>query len=64
MKQAGLTKAIIVSNSSHIRRSLVLAHNIGMNASGAPAPMADNTYLTAKQYIREGVAMLSLAFKN
>lgn len=62
MKQTGLSKAIIVSNASHIRRSLVLAHNIGMNASGAPAPMANNTYLTAKQYVREGVAMLSLAF--
>lgn len=64
MKQAGLTKAIIVSNSSHIRRSLVLAHNIGMNASGAPAPMANNTYLTAKQYLREGAAMLSLGFSK
>lgn len=64
MKQAGLTKAIIVSNSSHIRRSLVLAHNIGMNASGAPAPMANNAYLTAKQYLREGAAMLSIAFSR
>ncbi|MEG6584607.1 YdcF family protein [Dendrosporobacter sp. 1207_IL3150] len=64
MKQNGLKKAIIVSNTSHIRRSLVLAHNLGMEASGAPAPMANNYYLTAKQYVREGAAMISLLVFN
>ena len=60
MRQKGWNYAIIVSNASHIRRSLVLAQNIGLDASGAPAPMADNYLLTAKQYAREGAAMISL----
>ncbi|WP_371361469.1 hypothetical protein SRRS_28680 [Sporomusa rhizae] len=60
MREHGLRQAIIVSNSSHIRRSLVLAQQLGIEASGSPAPMADNAYLTAKQYAREGAAMLSL----
>ncbi len=60
MREHGLRQAIIVSNASHIRRSLVLAQQLGIEASGSPAPMADNAYLTAKQYAREGAAMLSL----
>ncbi|MDD4601991.1 hypothetical protein SDC9_27479 [bioreactor metagenome] len=64
MLEEGLESAIIVSNASHIRRSLVLARNLGIKATGAPAPMADNTYLTAKQYAREGAAMLSLLILN
>lgn len=60
MREHGLSQAIIVSNASHIRRSLVLAQQLGIEASGSPAPMADNAYLTAKQYAREGAAMLSL----
>lgn len=60
MKEAGLSKAVIVSNASHIRRSLVIAQQLGLNATGAPAPMANNVYLTTKQYAREGAAMLSL----
>lgn len=60
MKEHGLEQAIIVSNASHIRRSLILAQHLGINATGAPAPMADNPYLTAKQYAREGAAMVSL----
>lgn len=55
-----LNTAIIVSNASHIRRSLVLANNLGIKASGAAAPMADNAYLTAKQYLREGAAMVAV----
>lgn len=64
MIQQGLERAIIVSNASHIRRSLVLARNLGIKATGAPAPMADNAYLTAKQYAREGAAMASLLIFN
>lgn len=60
MNERGLKRAIIVSNASHIRRALVLARNIGLEATGAPAPMANNAYLTAKQYIREGAAMFAL----
>lgn len=60
MREQGFRQAIIVSNASHIRRSLVLAQQLGIEASGSPAPMADNAYLTAKQYAREGAAMLSL----
>lgn len=60
MLERGLARAIIVSNASHIRRALVLANNLGINATGAPAPMANNPYLTAKQYAREGAAMVSL----
>lgn len=64
MKEHGLEQAIIVSNASHIRRSLILAQHLGINATGAPAPMADNPYLTAKQYAREGAAMVSLLILN
>ncbi|HWR43803.1 YdcF family protein [Sporomusa sp.] len=64
MRDQGFRQAIIVSNSSHIRRSLVLAQQLGIEASGSPAPMADNAYLTAKQYAREGAAMLSLLVFN
>lgn len=64
MRQHGLNKAIIVSNASHIRRSLVLARELDLPASAAPAPMADNPYLLVKQYIREGAAMLFLPFSR
>ena len=62
MRQHGLQKAIIVSNASHIRRSLVLARELELPARAAPAPMADNLYLLVKQYVREGAAMLLLPF--
>lgn len=64
MKEHGLNQAIIISNASHIRRSLVLAQNLGINASGSSAPMANNYLLTAKQYAREGAAMISLLVFN
>ena len=64
MREHGFRHAIIVSNASHIRRSLVLAQQLGIEASGSPAPMADNAYLTTKQYAREGAAMLSLLVFN
>lgn len=64
MTAHGLKRAIIVSNSSHIRRSLALARTLGLEATGAPAPMANNAYLTTKQYLREGAAMLALTIFN
>jgi uncharacterized SAM-binding protein YcdF (DUF218 family) len=60
MQENNLKTAIIVSNASHIRRSLIVAQNLGINATGAPAPMANNVYLTTKQYIREGAAIAVL----
>lgn len=60
MKQQNLETAIIVTNASHIRRSLLLARNIQLSATGSAAPMADNIYLTAKQYLREGAATFSV----
>lgn len=60
MQENNLKTAIIVSNASHIRRSLILAQNQGISATGAPAPMADNLYLTTKQYVREGAAIVVL----
>lgn len=56
------SSAIIVSNASHIRRALALASQLGMNATGSAAPMADNLYLTTKQYVREGAAMVTMLF--
>lgn len=64
MHEQGFKTAIIVSNSSHIRRSLVIAHNLGIQATGAPAPMSKNIYLTTTQYLREGAAMATLLFKD
>ncbi|MDR3590305.1 MAG: YdcF family protein [Negativicutes bacterium] len=61
MQAEGLKKAIIVSSASHIRRSLALAKQLEMDVSGAPAPMAENFYLTTKQYLREGAAMVVFA---
>lgn len=63
MAARGFKSAVIVTNASHIRRCLFLAKQLGMSASGAPAPMADNLYLTAKNYLREGAAMLALTFR-
>lgn len=61
MRELGLEKAIIVSNASHIRRALILARNVGLEASAAAAPMAgNNTYLLVKQYAREGAAVFLL----
>ena len=60
MQNHGFNSAIIVSNTSHMRRALKLAHDLGIKASGSAAPMANNPYLTTKQYLREGAAMLSL----
>lgn len=57
MENRGLATAIIVSNASHLHRSLILARYLGMEVSAAPAPMV-GVYLTAKQYLREAAAMV------
>lgn len=62
MEKEGFQTAIIVSNSSHMRRSLIVAHNLGIQASGAPAPMPNNIYLTTTQYLREGAAVATLLY--
>jgi Uncharacterized conserved protein len=64
MAAYGYRTALIVSNASHIRRTLVLARNLGIEASAAPAPMPDSLYLRARQYLREGAAMIALPFRK
>jgi len=60
MTKHGFQKALIVSNASHICRALALAKLLHINASADPAPMPASVYLTTKQYLREGAAMLTL----
>jgi uncharacterized SAM-binding protein YcdF (DUF218 family) len=62
MANHGYRTALIVSNASHIHRSLVLARELGLEASGAPAPMPDSLYLRIRQYLREGAGMVALTF--
>lgn len=64
MNDNGFKTAIIVSNSSHMRRSLVIAHSLGLQATGSPAPMSGNIFLTTTQYLREGAAMTTLLVKD
>ena len=63
MQEQGWKNTIIVSNTSHMRRALIIAQHLGMSATGAPAPLPDNAYFTAKQYFREGAALLALSVK-
>ncbi|MDU2065243.1 MAG: YdcF family protein [Sporomusaceae bacterium] len=62
MEEMNCHNAIIVSNTSHIHRALLLANQIGLEATGAPAPLPNNIYFTAKQYAREGAAAAALLF--
>lgn len=64
MVQNGFRTALIVSNASHIRRTLLLARDLGLEASAAPAPMPDSLYLRVRQYVREGAAMMSLVLSR
>ena len=64
MVRGGQQRAIIVSSASHIRRALFLAKQLDMDVSGAPAPMPQNPFLTLRQYLREGAAMVSLTLLN
>lgn len=62
MASHGYRTALIVSNASHIHRSLVLARELGLEAVAGPAPMPDSLYLRVRQYLREGAAMIALTF--
>lgn len=64
MAERGYRKALIVSNASHVRRTLVLARDLGMEAAAAPAPMPDNISLRVRNYLREGAAMVALFFSR
>ncbi len=64
MAAHGYRRAIIVSNASHMHRTLVLARDLGLEATAAPAPMPDSLYLLARNYLREGAAMVALAFRR
>ncbi|MDT8900591.1 YdcF family protein [Anaeroselena agilis] len=64
MAARGYRRAIIVSNASHIHRSLVLARDLGLEASAAPAPMPDGLYLKVRNYLREGAAMAALTLRR
>lgn len=64
MAAQGYRRAIIVSNASHVHRSLVLARDLGLEASAAPAPMPDGLYLKVRNYLREGAAMAALALRR
>lgn len=55
--QQGWNSSIIVTNQSHVFRSLLLARQLELQATGAAAPMADNFLLLVKQYLREGLAI-------
>jgi uncharacterized SAM-binding protein YcdF (DUF218 family) len=64
MAAQGYRKAIIVSNASHVYRTLVLARDLGLEASAAPAPMPDSLPLKVRNYLREGAAMAALALQR
>jgi uncharacterized SAM-binding protein YcdF (DUF218 family) len=61
MQQQGWQTALIVTNPFHIYRSLVIAKQIGLQATAASAPSRDNPALnilvTSKQYLRESLAV-------
>lgn len=60
MLENNLHSAIIVSNTSHMHRALLIARHLGMDVTGSPASLPDNVYLTAKQYVREGAALVAM----
>ena len=56
----GLSQVIVVTNRSHVFRSLYLARLQGLSASGAAAPMSERLGATVYQFARESAAVLSL----
>jgi uncharacterized SAM-binding protein YcdF (DUF218 family) len=64
MAAQGYRRAIIVSNASHVHRTLVLARDLGLEASAAPAPMPDSLPLKVRNYLREGAAMAAMALRR
>ena len=60
LREKDLNQVIVVTNRSHVFRSLYLARLHGLDASGGAAPMSDRPLASAYQFFREGVAVLSL----
>ena len=60
LRSKGLQQVIVVTNRSHVFRSLYLARLHGLNASGDAAPMSDRLGATVYQFARESAAVLSL----
>ena len=60
LREKKLNQVIVVTNRSHVFRSLYLARLHGLDASGGAAPMNDRPLASAYQFFREGVAVLSL----
>ena len=60
LREKDLNQVIVVTNRSHVFRSLYLARLHGLDASGAAAPMSDRLGSTVYQFARESAAVLSL----
>ena len=60
LREKELNQVIVVTNRSHVFRSLYLARLHGLDASGAAAPMSDRLGATVYQFARESAAVLSL----
>nr|WP_320145942.1 YdcF family protein [uncultured Anaeromusa sp.] len=60
LREKDFNQVIVVTNRSHLFRSLYLARLHGLNASGAAAPMSDRLGATVYQFARESAAVLSL----
>ena len=60
LREKDLNQVIVVTNRSHVFRSLYLARLHGLDASGAAAPMSDRLGATVYQFARESAAVLSL----
>lgn len=58
MKENKLENAVIVTNTFHIHRSLMIANRLDIVASGAPTKNYPNLPLTIKYYIREVLAYI------
>ncbi|SDK24699.1 YdcF family protein [Natronincola ferrireducens] len=58
MSNEEFESAIIVTNSFHIHRSLMLANRLNIDAVGGPAMSHPNPFLIIKYYTREVVAYM------
>ncbi|SNT09436.1 DUF218 domain-containing protein [Anaerovirgula multivorans] len=58
MDQEEFKSAIIVTNSFHVHRSLMIANRLGMDVSSSPAKSYPNPLLITRYYIREVFAYI------
>lgn len=58
MEQEELDSAIIVTNSFHVHRSLMIANRLGMDVSSGPAKSYPNLFLITRYYVREVFAYI------